>query len=67
VNQREHIAALCKAIAEMSREAPHDLCGEHRQFYGQRLGDAFGAVGHLFPAAMAKALTDAGMTKEVKR
>jgi hypothetical protein len=54
VKQLEHMQKLCRAICEMNSEAPHDLCGEQREFYLPRLRTCLLAVGALFPAEMAQ-------------
>lgn len=50
----EQIDALCRAIWQMARQAPHDLGGEQRDFYLPRLNEAMVAAAVLFPAQFAR-------------
>lgn len=52
----KNIEVICKTIYEMIAQAPHDFCGEQREFYLPRLRDAFCSAGMLFPQQMARAI-----------
>ncbi len=51
----KQIDDLCKAIWEMSKQAPHDFGGEQREFYLARLQTAMISAANLFPAQFARA------------
>lgn len=54
MSKAEHIDTLCKALWEMLNQAPHDLCGEQREFYLSRMRDSFVAATTLFPQQMTR-------------
>lgn len=53
--KQQQIDDLCKAIWEMSKQAPHDFGGEQREFYLARLQKAMVSAALLFPAQFARA------------
>jgi len=53
--QREQADLLCRVIWEMAENAPHDLIGEHRDFYLPRIQKALLAIGVLYPIPLARA------------
>lgn len=47
---------LVHAVVQMIQQAPHDFCGEQREFYLPRMRDAFTAVAQLFPEELIGAM-----------
>lgn len=48
---------LCQAVWDMSKQAPHDFVGEHRDFYLPLLQQSMVAAAILFPAQFGRAMS----------
>lgn len=52
----DYVEQALTLLAECAHQAPHDLCGEQREFYCPRLTQALVLLGTVFPGAWLTAM-----------